>query len=128
MSRRVLAWLPALAWAAAIYLVSSRESVGIPSFWSADKVLHFGAYALLGFLLAHGAARSGLAPRWAVALGWAYGASDELHQAFVPGRSADPADWAADALGVLAGTFAYARLMAWRRGRARTPAMAGTDR
>jgi VanZ family protein len=61
-----------------------------------------------------------------VALGVAYGASDEVHQAFVPGRSADPADWAADALGVLAGTFAYARLRAWLRGR--TPAMAGTDR
>ncbi|HLL47055.1 MAG TPA: VanZ family protein [Longimicrobiaceae bacterium] len=128
MSRRVLAWVPALAWAAAIYLVSARESVSIPSFWGADKVLHFGTYALLGFLLAHGAATSGLAPRWAVALGWAYGASDELHQAFVPGRSADPADWAADALGVLAGTFAYACLVAWRRGRSRTPAMAGTDR
>lgn len=128
MSRRVLAWAPALAWAAAIFVVSSRESVGIPAFWGADKLLHFGAYALLGFLLAHGAAGSGLAPRWAVALGWAYGGSDELHQAFVPGRSADPADWAADALGVLAGTFAYARLMAWRRGRARTPVMAATDR
>jgi VanZ family protein len=128
VSRRVRAWIPALAWAAAIYLVSSRESVGIPAFWGADKVLHFGAYALLGFLIAHGAAASGLAPRWAVALGWAYGGSDELHQAFVPGRSADPADWAADALGVLAGTFAYARFQAWRRGRTRAPAMAATDR
>ncbi len=128
VSRRLLAWLPALAWAAAIFAVSSRGSVGIPAFPGADKVLHFAAYALFGFLLAYGAAASGLAPRWGVALGWAYGASDEVHQAFVPGRSADPADWAADALGVLAGTFAYARLRAWRRGRARTPAMAGTDR
>jgi VanZ family protein len=122
----VLAWVPAAAWAAAIFAVSARPSVAIPGFWSADKVLHFGAYALLGFLVAHGADRSGLAPRWAVAIGCLYGASDELHQAFVPGRSADPADWAADALGVLAGTFVYARLQARIRGR--TPAVAASDR
>ena len=126
MSRRALAWVPAVAWAAAIFAVSARHSVGITSFWSADKVLHFAAYALLGFLVAHGAAATGPGRRGAVAAGWAYAFSDELHQAFVPGRTADPADWAADALGVLAGTFVYARLRAWLRGR--TPAMAGTDR
>lgn len=123
----MLAWVPAALWAAAIFWVSSRQTVSIPTFRSADKVLHFGAYAVMGFLLAHGATTGGLPPRWAVALGWAYGASDELHQAFVPGRSADPADWAADALGVLAGTFVYSRIHAWRRGR--VPAAApGTDR
>ena len=126
MSRGVLAWVPAAAWAAASFSVSGRPSVAIPGFWSADKVLHFGAYALLGFLMAHGASATGPGRRGIVAAGWAYAFSDELHQAFVPGRSADPADWAADALGVLAGTFAYARLQAWLRGR--TPAMAGTDR
>lgn len=120
MSRAVLGWIPAVLWAAAIYAVSDRPSVSIPSFWSADKVLHFGAYALLGFFLAHAVSASGAQPRWAVPLGWLYGASDELHQSFVPGRSMDPADWAADALGVLAGTFAYTRFQAWRRGR--TPA------
>lgn len=126
MSRGVLAWVPAAAWAAAIFLVSSRPSVAIPGFWSADKLLHFGAYALLGLLVSYGSDRSGMAPRWAVAIGCLYGASDEIHQAFVPGRSADPADWAADALGVLAGTFVYARLRARLRGR--TPAVAATDR
>ncbi|HEX8275193.1 MAG TPA: VanZ family protein [Longimicrobiaceae bacterium] len=126
MSRGVLAWVPAAAWAAAIFAVSARPSVAIPGFWSADKVLHFGAYALLGFLAAHGAAGSGLGPRWAAAIGCLYGASDEIHQAFVPGRSADPADWVADALGVLAGTFVYARLRARVRGR--TPAVAASDR
>lgn len=126
MTRGALAWAPAAAWAAAIFAVSSRHSVALPSFWSADKVLHFCAYALLGFLVAHGAAATGPGRRGSVAMGWAYAFSDELHQAFVPGRSADPADWAADALGVLAGTFVYARLRAWLRGR--TPALAGTDR
>ena len=32
----------------------------------------------------------------ALAVGAAYAASDEIHQAFVPGRSADPFDFAVD--------------------------------
>jgi VanZ family protein len=35
-----------------------------------------------------------------VLAGLAVGALDELNQAAVPGRTADPADWLADALGV----------------------------
>jgi len=128
VTRVVLRWIPALLWAAAIYVVSAQSSVSIPSFRSSDKVLHFCAYALLGFLLAHAVSSSGLSPRWAVALGWLYGASDEFHQSFVPGRSADPADWAADALGVLAGTFVYTRIQAWWRGRAPAAPAPGTDR
>ncbi|HEX7238957.1 MAG TPA: VanZ family protein [Longimicrobiaceae bacterium] len=114
MTRAARGWLPALAWAAALFAASSRPGVPVPDAWGADKVLHFLAYALLGFLLARGASGSGLGARWPVALGWLYGASDEVHQHFVPGRSADPADWAADALGVLAGTLLCARLAARR--------------
>jgi VanZ family protein len=43
----------------------------------------------------------------------AFGASDEFHQAFVPGRTADVADWMADtlgaAIGALVATFALRR-------------------
>jgi VanZ family protein len=42
--------------------------------------------------------------RWAVlAVGLAslYGVSDEVHQAFVPGRNADVFDWVADTTGAL---------------------------
>jgi VanZ family protein len=35
-------------------------------------------------------------------IGTAYGATDEWHQSFVPGRQADAADVLADALGALA--------------------------
>ena len=115
MRRRAAAWGPAVLWAAAIFWVSSRPRVPLPPVWAADKVSHFGAYALLGLLLARGTTSSGLAPGWAVLLGVLYGASDELHQHFVPGRSAEAADWAADSLGALAGVLLHSWLTPARR-------------
>ena len=109
--RRLLPWIPALVWAAAIYLVSGRSSVPVPGVTGADKVLHFGAYALLGLLLAFAAHRSALHPAVAAVLGALYGASDEFHQSFVPGRSPDIRDWVADALGVCFAVYLYTR---WR--------------
>jgi VanZ family protein len=34
-----------------------------------------------------------------------YGAIDEIHQLFIPGRSADFRDWLADSSGVIMGVF-----------------------
>ncbi len=39
----------------------------------------------------------------------AYAVTDEFHQSFVPMRTPDPADWAVDTLGALAGVLG----MAW---------------
>ena len=36
-----------------------------------------------------------------------YGASDEIHQYFVPGRNASWTDWLADTLGGLIGGYVY---------------------
>jgi VanZ family protein len=44
-----------------------------------------------------------------VAAGSLYGASDEIHQGFVPGRSPEVWDWVADTLGSIAGVLAYFR-------------------
>ncbi len=103
------AWLPALAWAGTIFFLSSRPHLVdgpelIPHF---DKVAHFGAYALLGLLLAHAVRASGLPLVVAIALGWLYGISDEWHQSFVPGRSVDAWAGVAGALGVLAGGYRF---------------------
>lgn len=40
---------------------------------------------------------------WLLALGLLYALSDEWHQAFVPGRTPEAADWLADAVGLVAG-------------------------
>lgn len=98
-----IGWVPAAAWAAVLFLVSSRESLGVNLGGGLDKLAHFGAYLVLGALLTFGARRQGVSPWLAVGLGIMYGALDELHQGFVPGRSLELGDWIADSLGTLAG-------------------------
>ena len=112
--KRLLPWLPAAAWAAVIFGLSSRPTLPGPELPGVDKVAHFGAYALLAWLLAFAAGRSRLPIALAVVLGLLYGATDEIHQSFVPGRSPDVLDWFADAAGVAAATFAYVRRRARR--------------
>ncbi|HTN53893.1 MAG TPA: VanZ family protein [Anaeromyxobacter sp.] len=108
--RRVGAWILVLAYAGLIFWLSSQANPlpFLPRAWLArDKVLHALEYAGLGALLF--VALRGRGPRaWRLALLAAvlaslYGASDEWHQSFVPGRDADPLDWAADSAGALAG-------------------------
>ncbi len=108
--RRVLGALwPALAWAAVIFYAShqSRLPVALPPIPQVDKVIHAGIYALLAGLLARSLLALGLSARralWvAVLVASVYGASDEWHQSFVPGRDPDPRDWAADTGGAAVG-------------------------
>jgi VanZ family protein len=100
---------PALAWAAVIF-VASHQSRPIPvalPFEHVDKVVHAGIYALLAALTARALRGAGAgrarALGLAVLLASAYGASDEWHQSFVPGRDSDPLDWGADTAGALLG-------------------------
>ena len=118
--RRLRPWLPALAWATLIFALSARPTLPVDLDLGLDKVAHFLAYAILGALLAHGQSRTGMSPATACVLGAAYGASDEWHQSFVPGRSTDPADWVADTAGVVAGVTLY-HWMRRRGWRAATP-------
>lgn len=105
-------WGPALLCAALIFLASSRPTIPVPLERGTDKLAHFVAYSVFGFALGHARFHSGIPFAAAAVIGALYGLSDELHQSFVPGRSAELGDWVADALGVLAGLFAY---HLWRR-------------
>lgn len=77
---------------------------------------HFGGYAVLGALLLvaflHETPVQGRALAYAVLAASLYGVTDEIHQAFVPGRTPDAVDWGVDTLGALAG--ASATLLALR--------------
>ncbi len=95
-------WVPVLAWAGLIFALSSVPDLGTGlGGWDLvlRKVAHIAEYAILGALLARATSRTGLA----FALGVLYAVSDEIHQAFVPGRMGSPVDVAIDALGVAIG-------------------------
>lgn len=114
-------WGPLALYAGAIFVLSSLPHPPVPAMaWlHSDKVLHAIEYAGFGGLLARALALGGrgLSARGAVVaavgLGALYGASDELHQAFVPNRTADPFDWMADVTGAAAGALLY-RLLGLR--------------
>ena len=86
-----------------------------------DKVVHLGIYAVLGLLLLRALARgrpSGYTPRagvLAVIAAALYGVTDEWHQSFVPGRTADPMDVVADVAGAALGAAAGVLAARWRR-------------
>lgn len=97
----------ALLWAAlTFWLSSSPDTQGAAGLidltppW--DKLYHAGNFGVLAGLLYLASGRAWLA----LALASLYGAGDELHQAFVPGRSADAADWLADTLGAAVAVLA----------------------
>ncbi len=76
-----------------------------PLFNQQDKMLHTILYFGLGillFLTLKNSGRSVIAALiLAILIGAFYGASDEIHQMFVPGRTADVMDFAADVTGIL---------------------------
>jgi VanZ like family len=101
-------WLPVVLWAAVIFAFSSVPDLGTGlGAWdlALRKAAHAAEYAVLGALLAR-ALRS---PATAAVVGVLYAASDEVHQAFVPGRLGSPVDVAIDVLGVLAGVLLWER-------------------
>jgi VanZ family protein len=93
---------------AAIFYVSGLSIAPLPEQVS-DKTGHLVAYAGLALLCVRavgGGLPSRVVPRvaaLALAIAAAYGIFDELHQWFVPGRSADILDWFADVSGALIG-------------------------
>jgi VanZ family protein len=82
-----------------------------------DKLAHGVEYFIFGLMAIRAfAARSGVSEvrrtyTWAALCSLLFGLSDEFHQHFVPGRSADPYDLLADAVGIfLALGFHYLML------------------
>src|SRR6188508_602158 len=97
-SRWLWIWGPAIAQMAAIFVASSIPNLTELPLDLPDYVGHFIGYFMLGALLVRALAGA----RWAnltggvAAIAWAasafYGATDEGHQAFVPGRSPSMGD------------------------------------
>jgi VanZ family protein len=106
------AFLPAVGYAAVIFALSHQSNplpFLPPEIFLYDKLLHAAEYAVLGALLVPALRLAGLRPVpalvAAVLVASFFGATDEIHQFFVPGRNADVADWLADALGAAIGAL-----------------------
>jgi VanZ family protein len=99
-------WLPVWAYCAAIFIQSSFPTTQqLPQWPYLDKILHIAAYTLLGLLFFRALATGRLADNrnmsliFSILFAGLYGLSDEFHQSFVPGRSAEAADALADLIG-----------------------------
>ena len=104
--RFVTYWLPVLAWMAVITAGTSIPRPPSLLIESGDKIAQFVVYAVLGALLVRAFRGVGGYGTWRAALagivsGCAYGALDEVHQAFLPTRSCSAGDLAADVIGVV---------------------------
>ncbi len=106
--------LPLLAFCLLLFWQSSFPSlISTPLFPHDDKLVHLGAYAFLAFLAARNLKqeRPFFSRRklriLATLFAMLYGLSDEIHQAFVPGRTASVWDFAADTLGGFIGASFY---------------------
>jgi hypothetical protein len=95
-------WAPPLIWSIIILSLTSIPNPHVPMPTGGDKWAHFLVYGILGVLVARAAE---LNPRRAAALAIIilgvslFGALDEAHQAFIPGRFPDVRDWIADTIG-----------------------------
>jgi hypothetical protein len=114
--KRILFYLlPAVGYAALIFALSS-SSLDIEELrpvFEYDKLLHIVEYYIFGYLLMRAfttsdvpfLAASPIAA--AILVGCAYGLSDEIHQAFVPGRDCSLMDFLFDAAGATLAACTY---------------------
>jgi VanZ family protein len=107
MGRFLGYWLPAAAYVALIFVVSSIRGGDLPSaFPKLDKLAHLLEYSLLGLLLGRairftlGGRGRAAAVGLTIAAGALVGAMDEIYQRRIPGRSSDVQDWVVDVAAV----------------------------
>ncbi|HEK85831.1 MAG: VanZ family protein [Candidatus Saccharicenans sp.] len=105
-------FLPAVLYGALIFFLSSRTFKLHLGFIYWDKGAHWLEFSILGLLLAVGFFRNFPGKTFlnfylTFMTGALIGATDELHQKFVPGRQCDWKDWLADLIGVGVGLIVF---------------------
>ena len=115
--------LPIIAWCVFIFTASSIPSPKIPALGAyTDKVIHFGVYGTLCWLAHvafHHQANNSLKKfslLAAIVFTMMFGVSDEFHQLFTPGRSADVLDIVADTTGGIVYSLIYLRFRFYKNG------------
>ncbi len=107
-------WLPVLLYVTVIFTLSSQPYLQTPlHFTWSDKLMHVGEYLVLGLLLVRAmratlrVSRPLFAAMMAIAFVVLVGGADEYYQLFVPGRTSDVLDFAADVVGGGLAQWAY---------------------
>lgn len=117
---RIVAGVAVVAWSGLIFALSSisdaRISVDEQVDWVVRKAAHITEFAILAFLVA--TLLTLLGARRAIGLAFVvtvlYAASDEVHQAFVPGRGPSPIDVMIDSIGAAIGVVLWIVVRRWR--------------
>ena len=105
----------ALSYSALIIFFSAQSNLQPPDigFELSDKLMHFIEYFIFSMLWCCALLRSKpegmiFGKTWRLFVACAlFAASDEIHQAFVPGRQADILDFVADLCGISVGVFVF---------------------
>ena len=107
----------------AIFVQSSFPSIELPEtdFEFSDKLLHLIVYLILFFLFFYSLNNQNKniklkehALLFSLLFTMIYGASDEIHQYFVPNRDSDFFDWLADAAGAFLGLLILLTAAKWK--------------
>lgn len=110
-------WGPLVLYMAFIFWMSSQQRPGVFAS-TPDFLLHGSGYFLFGVLAIRAVAKGLASPRSlavlaaGVVIAVLYGASDEWHQSFVPGRDASLRDLLADSAGAVVAAAAVGAF--WR--------------
>jgi hypothetical protein len=107
LKRLIKYWLPPILWACLIFISSSRTVPGTSEIHWQDffvkKTAHIIVYAILSLLMYRGFLKSGYdnkkAGYLAILTSVLYGATDEFHQSFTPGREPTLRDVIFDTIG-----------------------------
>lgn len=126
--RRVLRWVPVLLWMGLITYWSGQSDLPIDRGWVArllrgqqHPLAHAAAFGILAMLVRWAVEPTPGATLWVFLFSVMFGAVDEWHQSFTPGRASDIKDLAVDsmaaALAVMLTDAALQIWRAWRVGR-----------
>ena len=110
MTRGRLYFAMLAGWVALTFTLTSIPNPEFsPFFPGSDIIAHFVFYGVMGFLFVLWRRETGTgaaaAVLWAAIFVALFGAVDEFHQQWIPGRSMELLDWVADFTGGTAGGF-----------------------
>ena len=113
--------MPAIAWAIFIFIASSIPAYEMPdlTIFAWDKAIHLGVYFVLAACVFTACSHPEAPPYLrrhrisaTILFVAVYGALDEFHQYFVPGRAVEFFDWLADVSGAVVFVFL---IYMWKR-------------